>query len=121
MNQESLKKKLEELHEAVAGVVLDVVQNGRPGPEDTIIPASNDDLRTALQLLKQNNISVAATPEDPLGALAKALVGSRIPKGHLEARLKVSPHLAALEAADSSAAVVAVEWQPQGQGLNTAP
>ena len=126
MNQESLKKKLEELHHAVADVVLEVVQHGRPGPPGAngvpiTLPASNDDLRTALQLLKQNNISVAATPEDPLGALAKALVGSRIPRGHLEARLKVSPHLAALEAANSSAAAVAVEWQPQGQGLDTTP
>jgi hypothetical protein len=126
MDQENLKKKLEELHHAVTDVVLEVVQHGRPGPSDAdgvpvTLPASNDDIRTALQLLKQNNISVAATPEDPLGALAKALVGSRIPKGHLEARLRASPHLAALEAADSSAAVVAVEWQPQGQGLDTTP
>lgn len=120
MDDASLKKKLEELHEAVADVVLDVVQNGRPGPDDTIIPASNDDLRTALQLLKQNNISVAAMPENPLDALAKALVGSRIPRGHLEARLKASPHLAALEPADRTAAPVTVEWQAKGQGLDTA-
>ena len=121
MDDASLKKKLDELHQAVADAVLDVVQNGRPGPEDTIIPASNDDLRTALQLLKQNNISVAAMPDNPLDALRKALIGSRIPAGHLEARLKASPHLAALEPADRATAPVAVEWEPQGQGLNAAP
>lgn len=121
MDQENLRKKLEELHEAVADAVLDVVQNGRPGPEDTIVPATNDDLRTALQLLKQNNISVAAIPEDPLGALAKALVGSRIPRGHLEARLKASPHLAALESADRPAAQVPVQRKPQGQCLDATP
>ena len=121
MDDAGLKEKLEELHEEVAGVILAVVRNGRPGPEGTTIPASNDDLRTALQLLKQNRISVAAMPENPLDALAKALVGSRIPRGHLEARLKASPHLAALESADRTTARVPVEREPQGQGLDATP
>jgi hypothetical protein len=121
MGDAGLKRKLEELHEAVVDQVHDLVVNGRTDPDGNPIPITKEDRQEAIQLLKLNRISVAATPDNPLDALAKALVGSRIPKGHLEARLKVSPHLAALEAADSSAAVVAVEWQPQGQGLDTTP
>jgi len=121
MDDESLRLKLNQLHHAIADAVLDVVQNGKPGEGETIIPASNDDLRTALQLLKQNSISVAAMPENPLDALRKALIGSRIPPGHLEARLKASPHLAALESADRSPAPVTVEWEAKGQGLDAAP
>jgi hypothetical protein len=121
MDDESLRFKLNELHHAIADAVLDVVQNGRPGEDGTTIAASNDDFRTALQLLKQNNISVAAMPKDPLDALRKVLVGSRIPPGHLEARLKASPHLAALESADRPPAPVTVEWEAKGQGLDAAP
>ena len=121
MDDESLKQKLVELHHAVADTVLARVRNGTVGPDGETAEASNDDLKTALQLLKQNSISVAATPADPIASLAKALVGSRIPAGHLEARLKASPHLAALESANRPPAAITVEWQPKGQGLDAAP
>lgn len=120
MDDESLRLKLNQLHHAIATTVLDVVTNGRSGEDGTIVAASNDDLRTGLQLLKQNNISVAAMPDNPLDALRKALTGSRIPPGHLEARLKASPYLAALESADRSPPVTG-EWEAKGQGLDAAP
>lgn len=121
MDDAGLKKKLEEMHEAVVRQVHDLVMNGSVGPNGEVIPTTKEDRQEAIQLLKLNRISVAAMPEDPLGALAKALVGSRIPRGHLEARLKASPHLATLESADRATARVPAEREPQCQGLDAAP
>jgi hypothetical protein len=59
-----LSEKLEDLHEAVVELALDRINSGE---------ASNDDLRIAMQLLKQNNVSAAAPEASPLKSLAAKL------------------------------------------------
>jgi cytochrome c553 len=60
-----LNDKLAELHEAVTETILGRFRSG-----DDI---SNDDMRVAMQLLKNNNISAVATNDSPLRHLAAKL------------------------------------------------
>jgi hypothetical protein len=59
-----LNEKLGELHEAVTEAVLERFQSGE---------ATNDDLRVAMQLLKQNAVTAAAPEASPLRSLASKL------------------------------------------------
>ena len=59
-----LNEKLGELHEAVTETVLERFQSGE---------ATNDDLRVAMQLLKQNAVTAAAPEASPLRSLASKL------------------------------------------------
>jgi hypothetical protein len=93
MADDSLREKLDGLNEAITDRLI-----SRIGGEDTDgdgnpVPASNDDIRLALQLLKQNSISAAAVPENPADRMHKMLAGMRLSPGHLEARQKALPHL----------------------------
>ena len=53
----SLGKELEELHAAVVHAVRERLENGGVDMEGNPVPVSNDDLRVAMQLLKQNNVT----------------------------------------------------------------
>ena len=59
-----LSEKLGDLHEAVTQAVLERIHAGE---------ASNDDLRVAMQLLKQNAVTAAAPEASPLRSLASKL------------------------------------------------
>lgn len=59
-----LNKDLEELHAEVVNAVRERISNG----------ASNDDLRVALQLLKQNSVT-ANLSEDDTAALRSRMAG----------------------------------------------
>jgi hypothetical protein len=112
MADDSLREKLDSLNEAVTDLVLCRINGEELDKDNNPVPVSNDDLRVALQLLKQNSISAAAIPDNPMDRMKQMLQGMRISPGHLEARQKALPHLLpALSAdpADSTAAHEAVE------------
>jgi hypothetical protein len=94
MADDSIREKLDSLHERVIDVLTERL-DGQEVNEETgkPVPIDKEDLRLALQLLKQNSISAAAMPENPLDQLRKTISGMRISPGHLEARQKALPHL----------------------------
>jgi hypothetical protein len=59
-----LAKELEELHASVVRTVRERVDNGGVDEDGNLIPTSNDDLRVALQLLKQNSITANLAESD---------------------------------------------------------
>lgn len=63
-----LAKELEELHASVVRAVRERVDNGSEDEDGNYKPVSNDDLRVALQLLKQNAVTANLAETD-----AKAL------------------------------------------------
>jgi ABC-type amino acid transport substrate-binding protein len=84
-----LAKELEELHAAVVQVVKDRVEHGGFDADGNPLPTSNDDLRVALQLLKQNQISAAAMPDTPMADLAR--MQGKLNFQTLEQKAKVVP------------------------------
>lgn len=84
-----LSKALEELHAAVVQVVKDRVERGGYDADGNQLPTSNDDLRVALQLLKQNQISAAAMPDTPMADLAR--MQGKLNFQTLEQKAKVVP------------------------------
>lgn len=78
--EESLKEKLEQLHEDVVEVLSTRLQAQE---------VSNDDLRLAMQLLKQNSISAAAMPDTPASDLAR--MAGKLNFSTLETKAKVVP------------------------------
>jgi hypothetical protein len=52
-----LGKELEELHASVVRTIRERVENGSEDEDGNHKPVSNDDLRIALQLLKQNAVT----------------------------------------------------------------
>jgi hypothetical protein len=59
-----LAKELEELHASVVRAVRERVDRGGFDDEGNLKPTSNDDLRVALQLLKQNSITATLSQDD---------------------------------------------------------
>ena len=61
-----LAKQLEELHAAVVETVKARIENGGTRDDDgnLVEPLSNDDLRVALQLLKQNAVTANLSESD---------------------------------------------------------
>lgn len=59
-----LAKELEELHASVVRTVRQRIDNGGYDDEGNLKPTSNDDLRVALQLLKQNSITATLSQDD---------------------------------------------------------
>ena len=57
MADDSLREKLDRLNEAVTDLCLGKVTGEQLDDEGNPVPVSNDDLRVAMQLLKQNSIS----------------------------------------------------------------
>lgn len=64
MNNASINKVLEDLHEATAKDLLRRVQSGEASPAELV---------AALRMLKDNGIEAMPTQENPLGELAKQL------------------------------------------------
>ena len=112
MADNSLREKLDTLNEAVTNLLLSRVTNEQLDKDGNLVPISNDDLRVALQLLKQNSISAAALPDNPMDRMKQMLQGMRISPGHLEARQKALPHLLPLAADTTGSAPTteATEW-----------
>lgn len=75
-----LKDKLEQLHEDVVEVLSDRLKAS---------DVANDDLKMAMQLLKQNSISAAAMPDTPASDLAR--MAGKLSFSTLEAKAKVVP------------------------------
>ena len=107
MADDSLREKLDRLNEAVTDLCLGKVSG--LDDEGNPVPASNDDLRVAMQLLKQNSISAAAIPDNPIDRMQKMLQGMRISPGHLEARQKALPHLLPALSADPASSTATHE------------
>jgi hypothetical protein len=59
-----LAKELEELHASVVRTVRERIDAGGYDEEGNPKPTSNDDLRVALQLLKQNSITATLSQDD---------------------------------------------------------
>lgn len=59
-----LAKELEELHASVIREVRDRIDKGGYDEDGNLKPTSNDDLRVALQLLKQNSITANLSESD---------------------------------------------------------
>lgn len=78
MADDSLREKLDSLNEAVTDLVLGRINGQQLDDEGNPVPVSNDDLRVAMQLLKQNSISAAAIPDNPMDRMQKMLQGMRI-------------------------------------------
>jgi hypothetical protein len=109
MADDSLREKLDRLNEAVTDLCLGKVTGEQLDDEGNPVPVSNDDLRVAMQLLKQNSISAAAIPDNPMDRMQKMLQGMRISPGHLEARQKALPHLLPALSADPASSTTAHE------------
>ena len=75
-----LRDKLEQLHEDVIELLSTRLQNSEVG---------NDDLKMAMQLLKQNAISAAAMPDTPASDLAR--MTGKLNFSTLEEKTKVVP------------------------------
>jgi hypothetical protein len=61
---DDLAKELEELHASVVRAVRERIDEGGYDDEGNLKPTSNDDLRVALQLLKQNSITANLAESD---------------------------------------------------------
>ncbi len=59
-----LAKELEELHASVVKEVRQRIDLGSYDDEGNLVPTSTDDLRVALQLLKQNSITATLSQDD---------------------------------------------------------
>jgi hypothetical protein len=75
-----LKDKLEQLHEDVVEVLSTRLQGEA---------VANEDIKMAMQLLKQNSISAAAMPETPASDLAR--MAGKLSFSALEQKAKVVP------------------------------
>lgn len=71
---DELGKALEELHAAVVEAVANRIRNGSYDDNGNVKPVSNDDLRVALQLLKQNAITANLSESDTV-ALRSRMAG----------------------------------------------
>lgn len=70
-----LAKELEELHASVVRTVRERIDRTTPDEEGNLVPAcDNDDLRVALQLLKQNSVT-ATLSEDDTAKLRSRMAG----------------------------------------------
>ena len=86
---EDLNKQLEELHSEVVNAVRDRIRNGGFNQDGEPISVSNDDLRVALQLLKQNSVT-ANLSEDDTTALRSRMAG-KLDFSALKDKSKVVP------------------------------
>lgn len=92
------REKLDQLNEAVTDRLLARINGEDLDADGNKIPLSNDDIRVIQQQLKNNSISAAAMPDNPMDRMKQMLQGMRISPGHLEARQKALPHLLPLAA-----------------------
>lgn len=79
-DSQDMREKLQQLHEDV----VEVLSTRLKGEA-----VANDDIRMAMQLLKQNAISAAAMPDTPASELAR--MAGKLSFTALEAKTKVVP------------------------------
>jgi len=84
-----LGKQLEELHAAVVETITDRIRNGSEDDNGNIKPVSNDDLRVALQLLKQNAITANLSESDT--ALLRSRMAGKLDFSALKDKPNVVP------------------------------
>ena len=92
-----LAKELEELHASVVRTVRERVDNGGVDEDGNLIPTSNDDLRIALQLLKQNSITANLAESDT--AKLRSRMASKLDFSALKDKPNVVPMVRSDEAA----------------------
>ena len=92
-----LAKELEELHASVVRTVRERVDNGGVDEDGNLIPTSNDDLRVALQLLKQNSITANLAESDT--AKLRSRMASKLDFSALKDKPNVVPMVRSDEAA----------------------
>lgn len=92
-----LAKELEELHSAVVRTVRDRIDKGGYDEDGNLIPTSNDDLRIALQLLKQNSITANLAESDT--AKLRSRMASKLDFSALKDKPNVVPMVRSDEAA----------------------
>jgi hypothetical protein len=84
-----LAKELEELHASVVRAVRERVDRGGYDDEGNLKPTSNDDLRVALQLLKQNSITANLAESDT--AKLRSKMASKLDFSALKDKANVVP------------------------------
>lgn len=70
MSGDSLRHKLDQLHEATVDAISSRL-TGQVDEDGNPVGPSSDDLRLAMQLLKQNNITAPAIPDTPTALMAR--------------------------------------------------
>ena len=85
-----LNEKLQRLHEAVVDLVTDRLENPMVDPETGEGGVSNEDLRVALALLKQNGVTAPVQDGTSISQVSK-LAGKLDFKGLSEKRQVVVP------------------------------
>lgn len=112
MAGETHREKLDQLNELVTTRLLTRLKGEELDGDGNPLPLTNDDLRVIQQHLKNNSISAAAMPDNPMERMKVMLQGMRISPGHLEARQKALPHLLPLaaDATNSTPAAEASDW-----------
>ena len=92
-----LAKELEELHASVVRTVRERIDEGGYDDEGNPKPTSNDDLRVALQLLKQNSITATLSQDDT--AALRSKMASKLDFSALKDKPNVVPMVRPDEAA----------------------
>lgn len=109
MADQDIARQLEDLHRLVIEKVTERVE-GTVDPEGRLVPCSADDLRVALQLLKQNAISAAAVPQNPHAAMSR--LAGKLQFDVLERRMAARVSLMAADDPEAPAALPQGAHQP---------
>jgi len=96
-----LAKELEKPHTSVACAVRERIDNGGYDDEGSLKPTSNDDLRVALQLLKQN--SITANMNETVTAEMKAQMAGKLDFSALKAKAKSKGKVVPIAGSDEAA------------------
>lgn len=94
-----LGKELEALHAAVVETVTERIRNGSYDEDGNLKPVSNDDLRVALQLLKQNAITANLSESDT--TMLRSRMASKLDFSALKDKPNVVPIVRRDEAANA--------------------
>jgi len=94
-----LAKELEELHASVVRTVRDRIDAGGYDDEGNPKPTSNDDLRVALQLLKQNSVTATLSQDDT--AALRSRMASKLDFSALKDKPNVVPMVRPNDAASA--------------------
>lgn len=94
-----LAKDLEELHASVVRTVRDRIEKGGYDDEGNPKPTTNDDLRVALQLLKQNSVTATLSQDDT--AALRSRMASKLDFSALKDKPNVVPMVRPNDAASA--------------------
>lgn len=84
-----LGRELEALHAAVVRTVRERIEEGGVDDEGNSTPVSNDDLRVALQLLKQNSVTANLSEADT--TLLRSRMAAKLDFSALKDKTNVVP------------------------------